>query len=612
MNQLEKILKRAKLMTPDLKYIIEDIVSNCDVCIRHQRAKPRPVVGLSKSDGFNQTISMDLHELVPHKIWYLHMVDEFTRYSNAVIIKSKSVVPQAFLRFWISLFGPPKTVFTDNGGEFVAEAIYDVCAAFNIKQDTTPGYSPWSNGLCERQNQILTQMIHKVKDEQKCTWETALAWSVSAKNQLINNKGFSPAQLVYGQNGNFPSVSNSTLPGFEDVPESSAAGIHIAALHSARQAFIEAESSQKIKTALKKQLRLPSKSSYQIGDQVFYYRETGGKTKEKWRGPGKVIGQDGQVVVIRHGARTIKAHLCRVTPVKMNETTEDLVTNAELQSSNTCKSIKPIDKTAQQTAEIYSSDSDDGVTNDNLTRNLETSPDTPSSSDEHNDEPSSNVQDNNTNSQSNLWKTSGRSGSRTLQLRRGQCISFDNEDGITCQAQIMGRSGKATGKHRNEFNLEYKTPLTLEGEQTAVNLELVDNLVLTDPSDSIAAPVETDQILETSHLTFELARSRELNSWIRNDVYEVVPLKSVDKKVISTRWVDTIKKTNTGKLVTKSRLVARGFEETSKNIQKESPTCSKDSLRVMMSVICQKQWCLRSMDVKTAFLKVKDSSAMFL
>ena len=111
-DQLEKILKRAKLMTPDLKYIIEDIVSNCDVCIRHQREKPRPVVGLSKSDGFNQTISMDLHELVPHKIWYLHMVDEFTRYSNAVIIKSKSVVPQAFLRFWISLFGPPKTVFT--------------------------------------------------------------------------------------------------------------------------------------------------------------------------------------------------------------------------------------------------------------------------------------------------------------------------------------------------------------------------------------------------------------------------------------------------------------------------------------------------------------------
>ena len=109
------------------------------------------------------------------------------------------------------------------------------------------------------------------------------------------------------------------------------------------------------------------------------------------------------------------------------------------------------------------------------------------------------------------------------------------------------------------------TPPTLKGEQTAVNLELVDNLVLTDPSDSIAAPVETDQILETSHLTFELARSRELNSWIRNDVYEVVPLKSVDKKVISTRWVDTIKKTNTGKLVTKSRLVARGFEETSKN-----------------------------------------------
>ena len=162
------------------------------------------------------------------------MVDEFTRYSNAAIIKSKSVVPQAFLRYWISLFGPPKKIFTDNGGEFIGDTIYDLCAAFNIKQDSTPGYFPWSNGLCERQNQVLTEMVVKVKDEQRCTWETALAWSISAKNQLINDKGFSPAKLVFGQNGTYPSVSNNSLPALEDVPESSAADIHIAALHSAR------------------------------------------------------------------------------------------------------------------------------------------------------------------------------------------------------------------------------------------------------------------------------------------------------------------------------------------------------------------------------------------
>ena len=148
-------------------------------------------------------------------------------------------------------------------------------------------------------------MLHKVKDGQNCSWETALSWAVCAKNQLINVQGFSPAQLVLGQNGNFPSVINSRLPGLEEVPESSAAALHIASMHLARQAFMEVESCQKIKRALKKQLRLPSQSSYQIGDCVYYYRDVGGKSDDKWRGPAKVIGQDNQVVIIRHGARVI-------------------------------------------------------------------------------------------------------------------------------------------------------------------------------------------------------------------------------------------------------------------------------------------------------------------
>ena len=48
------------------------------------------------------------------------------------------------------------------------------------------------------------------------------------------------------------------------------------------------------------------------GEEVYYKRSD----SPRWKGPAKVIGQDGPVVFIRHGGKHIKAHLCRVQPVK--------------------------------------------------------------------------------------------------------------------------------------------------------------------------------------------------------------------------------------------------------------------------------------------------------
>ena len=44
-----------------------------------------------------------------------------------------------------------------------------------------------------------------------------------------------------------------------------------------------------------------------------YYKR---KDQPRWRGPGKVIGQDGSVVFIRHGGQYVKAHSCGVQPIE--------------------------------------------------------------------------------------------------------------------------------------------------------------------------------------------------------------------------------------------------------------------------------------------------------
>ena len=89
MENIKKLINNAGLLDKGLNTIIENAVQSCDTRVRFKRSPPRPVVGLSKPYGFHETVSLDLHE-ISFGLCQILMIDEFTRYSNAVIIKKKS------------------------------------------------------------------------------------------------------------------------------------------------------------------------------------------------------------------------------------------------------------------------------------------------------------------------------------------------------------------------------------------------------------------------------------------------------------------------------------------------------------------------------------------
>ena len=55
----------------------------------------------------------------------------------------------------------------------------------------------------------------------------------------------------------------------------------------------------------------------------------------------------------------------------------------------------------------------------------------------------------------------------------------------------------------------------------------------------------------------------------------------------------------------KYRLVARGFEEDTEAIRTDSPTCSRDTLRVLMFLVVSMGWNIKHIDVESAFLQGK-------
>ena len=88
--------------------------------------------------------------------------------------------------------------------------------------------------------------MEKVLSDVGCSLEVALAWCLSAKNALLNAYGYSPNQLVFRYNPNFPSFIESKLPALEGVTSSKLIASHLNALHSARKRFIETEADEKL------------------------------------------------------------------------------------------------------------------------------------------------------------------------------------------------------------------------------------------------------------------------------------------------------------------------------------------------------------------------------
>uniref|UniRef100_A0AAV2KYC4 Integrase catalytic domain-containing protein n=1 Tax=Knipowitschia caucasica TaxID=637954 RepID=A0AAV2KYC4_KNICA len=162
-ERLQKLIQSSGNTDQDCPIILQEIIRDCEICQRYSRSKPKPAVGLPLASQYNETVALDLHELEPG-VWYLHIIDHFTRFSSGNIVRTKkpSEIVNSFIHSWISVHGAPKRIYTDNGGEFNNAEIRDMAENFNIETKTSAGYSPWSNGLLERHNMTLTEILLKM------------------------------------------------------------------------------------------------------------------------------------------------------------------------------------------------------------------------------------------------------------------------------------------------------------------------------------------------------------------------------------------------------------------------------------------------------------------
>ena len=188
---------------------VAKIINKCLTCQRHQKvpAVYHPAIAI-EVDGIFDQIGIDLVFGLPEtKDGYIGLfciMERTTKFPFVFPIKSKSMNEMSVcLLFYISIFGPPKEILSDQGTEFNNKLVAKLLQATGIEHRVTSAYNPRTNGMTERFNQTLVQSLRKHAEENPLDWDKWIPYVLLAyRSRVHTSTKFSPFELVFGRKMN--------------------------------------------------------------------------------------------------------------------------------------------------------------------------------------------------------------------------------------------------------------------------------------------------------------------------------------------------------------------------------------------------------------------------
>ena len=106
---------------------------------------------------------------------------------------------------YMERFGIVREIISDQGKQFESELFKELCSQLGIdKKRSSPGHQQ-NNGLVERFNRTLLDMLAKYIDSNQRSWDRYLQFVMLAYRSTVQeNTGFSPACLTLGREIKLP------------------------------------------------------------------------------------------------------------------------------------------------------------------------------------------------------------------------------------------------------------------------------------------------------------------------------------------------------------------------------------------------------------------------
>ena len=133
--------------------------------------------------------------------YILTLVDFASRYPEAIPMASIDTerVAEALLEIF-SRMGVPEEILSDMGTQFTSGLMREVSRLLSVRQITTTPYHPMTNGMVERFNGTLKQMLKRVCADRPRDWDRYINPVLFAYREVPQESvGFSPFELVFGR-----------------------------------------------------------------------------------------------------------------------------------------------------------------------------------------------------------------------------------------------------------------------------------------------------------------------------------------------------------------------------------------------------------------------------
>ncbi|KAK3086157.1 hypothetical protein FSP39_014434 [Pinctada imbricata] len=318
---------KQKFYWPGMDRDVRKWCASCELCAKRKRhgKTPRAPMQITGAGEPGERVAMDILGPLPvtHKgnKYILVIQDYFTKWAEAVPLPDMEAktIAQAFIDNFVTKFGVPRVLHTDQGRQFESRLFKQLCEILGINKTRTSPYHPQSDGMVERMNRTIENMLATYVDANQRNWDEHLQLVCMAYRAAEHeSSGYTPNFLTFGREVVLPIELIAGLPPQKISTEEYAE-------HLEESLSLAHEIARKsIGDSLKRQkLRYDTKLAwkpFEIGSKIWLYtpkRKKGlsPKFQKWWTGPYTVLRKFSDVTYqIEKGKDRSVVHIDRLKP----------------------------------------------------------------------------------------------------------------------------------------------------------------------------------------------------------------------------------------------------------------------------------------------------------
>ena len=182
------------------------LISNCMICIRHQKVPiwEHPALSLPIGEVMDRVQIDYIFGLPVTENGFKGVatyIESCTKHLTLTAVKTKTGDESAEILFdYISVYGPMKGLLSDQGREFLNETVDKLLKLTGTERMITSPYQPRTNGTTERANQTIMNCLRKHAETNTKDWDKWLKFIQLAYNSRVHSStGYTPHELMFGR-----------------------------------------------------------------------------------------------------------------------------------------------------------------------------------------------------------------------------------------------------------------------------------------------------------------------------------------------------------------------------------------------------------------------------